>query len=96
MNKKCTLDEFLDKYRPFLINSHQFRAVISFELALRSLRDFQSIDFLDEITPSLLHQLDVNLKLTARHPALGPCRKVKSLQKALRQAVTWGMLPKEL
>lgn len=92
MDRKCALDDFLARYRPFLINSHQYRAVINFELALRALRDFQQVDSLEEITPFVLKLLDIRLKAATRHPAKGPCRKVKSLQKALKQAVSWGML----
>ena len=93
-SEKLPLDAFLVRYRAFLKASRKPGTIQYFELGLKKLLAFRSIEYLSDITPALLDEFAISQKSKIKGVfAAGLNRCVRALKTAMRQAEFWDLIP---
>ena len=59
---KVSFSAFLARYREYLKATHRPSSIFKFEHGLKKFLSFKQVEYLDEITPSLLDECAVTLK----------------------------------
>ncbi len=90
---KVPLVVFLERYRNFLRATRKPSTAKKFELGLKKLLAFKHIDFLNDITPSLLDECAISLKSKIKSSiAPGLNRDIRAIKTAMRQAEFWDLI----
>ena len=85
---------FLTRYREYLAATHRKSSIEKFEHGLKKFLSFKQVQYLDEVTPSLLDECAVALKTKLKSKyAPGLNRDIRAIKTAMRQAEFWDMIP---
>lgn len=92
---KVPLQAFLARYREFLSATRKPNTAHRFENGFKKLLSFKpNIEFLDDITPSLVDELAINLKSKIKGDlAPGLNRDIRAIKTAMHQAEFWDLIP---
>lgn len=90
---KITLESFLTRYRTFLTAARSKKTSQAFENAMRKLRSFRTIKYLEDITPSVVDELAISLKSENKSQSAGINRSIRAIKTSMRQAEFWDLIP---